>query len=179
MIHEWKSEFFNIPIKKYENFILRFDDGLYSQYLALDFLKKINTTKIFFISTGIIQPENKINDESIIPCNIAHERARQGIFDNFMKWSHIAEIHNTPQCIVGGHGNFHLDLRNVKLRKRLDIIKTELKMFDIFENHNIQIRDFCFPYNYECEIYKAMLSEYGILNFFGTPNENRIAIEDF
>ena len=42
MIHEFKESFLNLPL---EDYILTFDDGLFTQYLFLSELLKINTDK--------------------------------------------------------------------------------------------------------------------------------------
>ena len=55
IIHEFEERFFDLPLDQY---ILTFDDGLYTQYVFLEELKKIKTKKYFFISSGIVCPEN-------------------------------------------------------------------------------------------------------------------------
>jgi hypothetical protein len=57
MIHEIRDWMFDLPL---HNYVLTFDDGLYSQYYFLDKFKTIDTEKIFFISTGILCDENEI-----------------------------------------------------------------------------------------------------------------------
>ena len=48
MIHEVDESIFNKPL---EDFVLTFDDGLYSQYKFIEAIDAIDTDKIFFIST--------------------------------------------------------------------------------------------------------------------------------
>jgi len=44
MIHEVTENLFNLPL---ENYILTFDDGLYSQYYHFKHFESIDTEKIF------------------------------------------------------------------------------------------------------------------------------------
>ena len=75
MIHEFKEEFFDLPLEEY---ILTFDDGLYTQYVFLEELKNIKTKKYFFISSDIVCPENIEQNDEYITCNEAHKKAFNG-----------------------------------------------------------------------------------------------------
>ena len=55
MIHEFSEFMLSLPL---EDYILTFDDGLYTQYIHFDKIRELNTDKIFFISTGIVAHED-------------------------------------------------------------------------------------------------------------------------
>jgi hypothetical protein len=80
--------------------ILTFDDGLASQYAYIKELEKINTTKIFFISSEIVCPEDGYQDTLCISCVDSHNSAFAGHFHNYMKWSQIQHINETPNCSI-------------------------------------------------------------------------------
>lgn len=170
MIHEFKDEFLNLPL---EDYILTFDDGLYTQYKFFNKIKKIKTEKYFFISSGIVCPEDKNQDDNYITCYQAHKKAFKGVFSNYMKWSQINEINETENCFIGCHSHFHM-------RKTADcvecIILDNKKMFSEFNSNLGYIPDsFCFPYNHETSLYKEILFKKGFTKFFGN---NRIDILD-
>ena len=170
MIHEFKEDFLNLNL---EDYILTFDDGLYTQYLFLEDILKIKTEKYFFISSGIVCEEDKKQDNTFITCYNAHKKAFKNNFTNYMKWSQINEINQTENCFIGCHSHFHM-------RKTAGCVECI-----ILDNHNM-IKEFnknlknlpdsfCFPYNYETPLYKEILIKKGFTNFFG---KERINIED-
>ena len=163
MIHEFKEDFLNLPLKDY---ILTFDDGLFTQYKFFKEIKKIKTQKYFFISSGIICPEDVNQNDEYISCAKAHRKAFLGDFTNYMKWSQIKEINNTENCYIGCHSHFHM-------RKTAGcvecIILDNQKMFSEFNKNLKYMPDsFCFPYNYETPLYKEILSKKGFKNFYGS-----------
>ena len=167
MIHEFHESFFDLPL---EDFILTFDDGLYTQYIFFEELKKINTKKYFFISGGIVCPENITQDTEFITCEEAHRRAFNGDYRNYMKWSQIKEINNTPACEIGYHGFSHCK-NNVN--SLLLLLRDTKKMIKIFNQNNLYPRAFCFPYNIETPQYREILRKASVEQFFGS---NRIDI---
>lgn len=173
MIHEFSEDMLNLPLEK---FILTFDDGLYTQYKYLSELKKIPTKKIFFISTGIVRPDDVEPSDTFIKCELAHYKAFKGNFENYMSWEEIMEIHLTPNCEIGGHGHAHLRLEDIKsTRDRYNAIDKDCKeMFKQFKANGINISKFCYPYNYEDHLLKGVLQRKGIKEFFG---DERTAIE--
>jgi hypothetical protein len=163
MIHEWKDEYKTLPLYDY---ILSFDDGLYSQYQALEYLKTIDTPKYFFISTGIVRDTETPPNDKFITCRDAHKKAFDGNYEDYMSWDEIKEIQRTKNCFIGGHGHNHIQLKNIKLRKKLELMSKELVMFDVFKEHDIDIDKFCFPYNYKDDIYMGFLKQKGIKEFY-------------
>jgi hypothetical protein len=162
MIHEWKDDYKSLPLHEY---ILTFDDGLYSQYQALEYLKTIDTPKYFFISTGIVR-DTETPNANFITCRDAHAKAFNGNFEDYMSWNEIKEIYDTKNCFIGGHGHNHVKLKDTKLRERLQLINNELRMFNEFKEHGIEIDSFCFPYNYKDDIYMSFLRKKSINHFF-------------
>jgi len=88
--------------------ILTFDDGLYSNYLYLDELKKLPNKKIFFISLGILRDSDTEPNLTFIKCSEAH---RQKDTSFYMSINEVNEIENlSPEynCSVGLHGVDHI-----------------------------------------------------------------------
>jgi peptidoglycan/xylan/chitin deacetylase (PgdA/CDA1 family) len=170
MIHEFKEEYLDLPL---ENYVLTFDDGLYSQYAYIDELQKLNTQKIFFISSNIVCPEDHTQDMSLIYCRDAHERAFSGDCRNYMKWSQIAHIDSLHQCQIGCHGHKHIyDI----ISNPITMLKDSRRMTQTFQCHLGYVPDsFCFPYNIESIVYKTILQKYGLKHFYGGE---RIDIDD-
>ncbi|RZF22814.1 polysaccharide deacetylase family protein [Halobacteriovorax vibrionivorans] len=175
MIHEVFDWMLDLDLSDY---IITFDDGLYSQYKKLEHFKKFNTPKIYFISTGILASEDIEQNESVIECAKAHELYfKNEDTSNYMKWSQVKEIASTKNCFIGGHSHAHRDLRSNTSIKDLHLhLKDDTDlMLKKFKENGIEIQDFCFPYNYEAPLYKEILKQNGIINFFG---KERVAIED-
>jgi len=176
MIHEWLPEFYYMK-DELEKYTLTFDDGLVSQYNALEFLKTLRTTKIFFISTNIVRPQGKEPSDEITPCAEAHINAACGDKTDYMSWKEIKEIQNSPFCYVGGHGHSHLKLWEIKgLRERFAAIKRDTRaMMKTFKEQDIIIDSFCYPYNYYDGLLKGSLIKKDIKKFY---DGSRTAIED-
>lgn len=173
MIHDVQSWMFKLPLHEY---ILTFDDALYGQYYFLEQFKKIETQKIFFVSTNIICDE--INDQRMdFPTS---ESAHQTFFSyqdsrDFMKWSQILEIKNTPHCFIGGHSHHHGRYDKTDIRTLYnELIADTQKMINVFKEKGITVSKFCYPYNEQYILYEEILKNHGINEFFG---KNRIAIE--
>ena len=184
MIHELSQEMFELPL---EDYILTFDDGLYTQYKYLEQLKVLNTPKIFFVSSNLVRPLEMAPSDEFIACGKAHKKAFDGSLENnlenYMSWEEILEIHNTENCEIGGHGHDHLKLWDIKsTRDRYNAIATDTKaMVKTFKTKGIKLESFCFPYNYEDPLLSGVIKRNGINNIFGinTPylGKQRTAIE--
>jgi hypothetical protein len=170
MIHELHGKHFDLPL---ENYILTFDDGLASQYAYIKELEKINTTKIFFISSEIVCPEDGYQDTLCISCVDSHNSAFAGHFHNYMKWSQIQHINETPNCIVGCHSHSHI--YNIVSDTRT-MIRDTREMSRVFKHKLGHLpKHFCFPYNIESQTYRCILHSYGFRYFYGSE---RINIDD-
>lgn len=173
MIHEIRDWMFDLPL---EDYILTFDDALYSQYYYLDKFKKIDTTKFFFVTTNIVCPEDVIQSEDFPSCDIAHEDFFSNAnISNYMKWSQIKEIYNTPQCIIGGHSHDHNIYHKPKITELYQgLLDDTIAMLGEFKKHEIEIKDFCFPYNKQYTLYAEILKRFNITSLYG---DERLAIE--
>lgn len=165
MIHEVDECIFKKPLDQY---ILTFDDGLYSQYKLFHKIKQIPTVKIFFISTGIVADESVEQNKCCVPSSQAHEMFFQHDDAScFMKWSQIEQIANTPGCYIGGHSHYHH--RGAKM---CDLIHDTKKMCEELLNHQIETNKFCFPYNKEHSFYKALLINHGFTDFYSAERHD-------
>ena len=166
MLHEVDDRIFSLPL---EDYILTFDDGLFSQYKLRDRLMHVNTKKIFFISTNIVAKENTKQNNTIVDCVTCHERYfNSGDLSNYMNWEQILELSRMDQFYIGGHShNHHRPAFG-------DIISDTRAMMSMFESHDLMPVDFCFPYNHYCEVYKRVLTSYGFVNFYG---KERLSLE--
>jgi len=173
MIHHISEEIFKLPLKDY---ILTFDDGLYSQYYYFDRLSKIDTEKIFFISTNIICENTQSLD--FPTCHEAHEKAFKGNKEDYMTWKQIKELMNDPQVTIGGHGHEHKKLKdfNKIIDKMSYIIEDTKKMLLEFDkNLGFKPHKFCYPYNDDQNgMYTSLLKTFGISDFYG---QERIPVE--
>jgi hypothetical protein len=162
MIHEFKEDFLDLPL---EDYVLTFDDGLYTQYKFINEIEKINTEKIFFISSNIICPEYIDQSDDFINSIDAHRKAFYNYYENYMKWSQIRDINKIKDCYIGCHSHFH----KLKTADCVEcIILDNRKMFHEFKEHLGFIpHKFCFPYNYQTPLYKEILFKKGFTSFFG------------
>ena len=173
MIHEFREEFLDLPL---ENYVLTFDDGLFSQYCFYERIKHIPTEKIFFISSGIICEGTQSSE--FPPCQIAHEKAFAGNKEDYMTIDQIKELLKDPWVSIGGHSHAHLDLNKLNkfTHKIMHIVDDTKTMFQWFkDNLGFKPTKFCFPYNNDLDgSYRALLKNTGITDFYG---KERTAIE--
>lgn len=170
MIHEMREEFFKLPLQDYT---LTFDDGLYSQYYFLEDIKKIKTTKIFFISTDIVASESIEQSTDFPECAAAHYKASHICnTEDYMKWSQIREIHNTEDCYIGGHSHRHLRLVDdfSTLNEDTKIMKDTFK-----QNMDYYPNKFCYPYNEKSPMYQRILYVHGFNEQYG---DDRVDVYD-
>jgi hypothetical protein len=167
------SSILDLPL---HNYTLTFDDGLYSQYLFWQDLQKIDTTKLFFISTAIIC--SGAQSSKFITSAAAHEKSRSGIYEDFMTLEQIQEIAQDPQAIIGGHSHSHTRLNTFdSLYEKTEYIKRDTaQMIQWFEENLCSFPEhFCFPYNEDLDgLYQGLARRQGIKYFYGrerTPVE--------
>jgi len=118
MIHKWHDEYLNI---KLDDYILSFDDGLYSQVLGIKkIISKYPQIEIqYFVSTGIIHvgEESQTNNES----DVAHQRFFDlGLTTDFVSYDDLRYLSNLQQVQIGFHGHKHI--RPSFLKKNLSLI---------------------------------------------------------
>lgn len=165
MIHEITDQLFD---RNLEDYILTFDDGLYSQYYHYDKFKNINTQKIFFISSDIICSSAQSTD--FPTCQIAHQKAANGNKEDYMTVNQIKELMKDPQVSIGGHSHYHKSLSTMK---SIDIVKhliADTKLMVQWFNKELEFRPtkFCFPYNNDHNsMYPGVLRNFGFTEFYG------------
>lgn len=167
MIHEVAEWMFDLPLDEY---ILTFDDGLYTQYLHLDKINSIDTDKIFFISTGIVAPDDQSQSDEFIQCHKAHDKLFEtGDLSHYMNWRQIQEIASTPRCYIGGHSHMHIK------HTGFNTVNDTKLMMKHFRGHNLIPTSFCFPYNDDNPVYQCILEKHGFNKFYG---KDRVDIYD-
>ncbi|WP_408098574.1 polysaccharide deacetylase family protein [Peredibacter sp. HCB2-198] len=173
MIHEVREWMLDLPL---EDYILTFDDGLYSQYFYFDHFKKLKTEKYFFISTNIVCPEHVAQSNDFPTCEDAHK----SFFENqstshYMKWSQIKEIYQTPNCFIGGHSHNHHRHDEKSIEKLYQNLNSDTEaMLSEFAKQGMKVESFCYPYNKQYVLYETLLKKKEFKIFFG---DERIAIE--
>lgn len=166
MLHEVNSHMLTLPLEEY---ILTFDDGLYTQFKYLDVLLKINTPKLFFISTGIVADDTTTQNTGFLTCRAAHELFKNtGDLSYYMNWEQILYIAKQPNCTVGAHSHMHgLDGNNIVSDTRL--------MMKTWREKQLCVDTFCYPYNKSTPIYEKLLRLNGFKNFYG---DGRVDVDE-
>lgn len=172
-IHEIRPEFLGLDLSDFD--VLTFDDGLVSQYWNYKHFLRFKKPMIFFISTGIVNTSgNQCPD--VLHCADAHTRFfKGGDTSPYMTWDQIKEIASTPGCEIGGHSHLHPNLQGLDVLKQVDRAMIETKqMLQTFEQHGIEVKSFCYPYNYPAPGYKFCLFKAGVTRLYGA---GRVPIE--
>lgn len=173
MVHEVKQWMLDADLSEYD--LITFDDGLFSQYFYRKEFLKWDTPMIFFISTGIVSDgKQTLNFPS---CSEAHRRFfENGDTTNYMTWEQIKELHETPNCTIGGHSHYHKQYSPADLKLlHSSLIEDSDLMMNAFRKQGIEITDFCHPYNKVYPLREGILKRMGITKFYG---DERIAIEE-
>lgn len=173
MIHEVRNWMLELPLQDYT---LTFDDGLYSQYYYNDYFKQLTTQRIYYISSGIVSTGQQ--NIEFPNCVQAHEKARNGVFEDYMTVEQIKELMQDPNVIIGAHSHSHTRLDKFKtLAEKVAYINADTEqMIQWFEtNLGFRPTHFCFPYNEDPHgLYKGLIKKFGITNAVGA---GRIPIE--
>jgi len=180
MIHEITSNVLDFIRKEGSNYLLTFDDGLFSQYYYLNELKKINTKKIFFVSTGLVHDLSKSSQLLNIDCRTAHKNFfENGDTSPYMTKDQIKEIMKTKDCEVGGHSHLHPRFKNLSsLKEKIDALTkdTDLMMEWFLDELNFIPKKYCLPYNFDYHgLLSSLLKEKYNLEVFG---RGRIKVEE-
>jgi len=88
--------------------VLTFDDGLYSNYLYLNELKKLPNKKIFFISLGILRNNDKRPNKDFITCFDAHNQNDLNYYMCSNEINEIEDLDSKYNCFIGLHGVNHI-----------------------------------------------------------------------
>lgn len=176
MIHEVREWMLDLPL---QNYVLTFDDGLYSQFYYHKEFIKFNTPMIYFVSSGIICPEDIEQSTAFPCCDDSHTKAFNGVYEDYMKLSQIQELNKLAGVEIGGHSHSHtrLSLFTNYTDRFKHIIDDTSRMMQWFRQEmRAEPSSFCYPYN-EADVnrvYKHVLYKNSITRVYG--NE-RLAIE--
>lgn len=191
MIHDVTEDILKLPLKDY---VLTFDDGLYSQYYYLPVLKDIPTRKILFpsgkyVSDGGMARRQCVNtfynkDEwspvtyfpDCVEARTKFDQTDGVICYQYMNISEIREMSKNG-FEIGGHGFAHRRVYPESLQGQVKEMTEDVnKMFEwLSKNIGITPVSYCFPFNIEPRFMREILKRYGIQEFFGgerTPVEN-------
>jgi peptidoglycan/xylan/chitin deacetylase (PgdA/CDA1 family) len=150
----------------YSNYdIITFDDGLYSQYYYREFFLSLKRPLIYFISSSIIHNgHEQIKD---IDCVSAHENYfNKNDSCSYMTLEQIKELSSVAE--IGGHGHSHIHLSGLNLKEMFIKFKNDTEnMINYFENNNIKIKSYCYPYNFTPPFGNAFLKSKDIQNIYG------------
>jgi hypothetical protein len=167
MIHEVHEVLFEK--KNLERYTLTFDDGLYSQFYYYEKIKKIDTEKIFFISSNIICTGRQ--SLNFPRCDEAHIKSFNGNNEDYMSLEQVQYLLEEKRVSIGGHGHFHKNLNGFSsLKEKINYVKKDTDlMLEWFEKKlNFTPNKFCFPYNDDMKgLYKSILKKYGFNEFYG------------
>lgn len=182
-VHSVCEDLFKLNLSDY---ILTFDDGLFSQYFYWDLIyNNVSSSSVLFIPTRAIILSNFTRPRfsgrfiKFRDCFQAMKRWKQcNMHDDYMTLGEIKFMIENYNVKIGGHGHRHLEPMIYKnsLVDSVKIMKEDIdQMFNWFKAHlSITPVDFCFPFNKEDSFLKMLLKDEGIENFYG---EERIEIE--
>lgn len=169
MIHDVNERVLELPL---ENYILTFDDGLYSHFAYWNRLKEIDTRKIFFIATKLINKSTKIRSEFPF---IGHEEAMAGRKEGYMTLGEL-KLMFQEGAEIGGHSHTHERFLTANLIRHVNRFKKDINlMMGWFETYLLyKPVTYCFPFNEERALMRTLLKSWGIFEFFG---EERTPVE--
>lgn len=165
MIHEWKDKYFDI---KLDDYILSFDDGLYSQVEPIFKICELypNIKILYYVSTGLI---NLDETRSFDSCVVAHQK----FFDykdtsNYVSYNDLIKLSKLKNVTIGLHGHNHLRLEHLKknlslsdyFKVMVDDIEKMYNIYNLFYSMKIITSDeinYCTPYNYNDGLYNALM----------------------
>jgi peptidoglycan/xylan/chitin deacetylase (PgdA/CDA1 family) len=166
MIHEIRESIFDLPL---ENYILTFDDGLYSQYYYYPRFQDIPTEKIYFISSNILCTGSQ--SSSFPACEEAHEKAFNGNCEDYMTLEQVKKLSKEPLVSIGGHGHNHICFGHFsKTTEKMQLIATDTQemLHWFYTNLGTRPTRFCFPYNDDVNgLYPGILKKFGFTEFYG------------
>lgn len=155
MIHEIKKEYLLANIN-WKDYVLTFDDCLYSQYYYWLFFRSIVTTKILFIPCSLILYDHRREqfDGEYIDFPTCEEALNKRFLEprNYMSLSEIKRlIETTPDLIIGGHGFSHNRIDYLTNAQKMIEFQQDIKnMMEWFISYlNYVPIHYCYPFNYD------------------------------
>ena len=134
MIHDLHKKYFNLNLDQY---LLSFDDGLFSQYYYFPLLKNHHQELTFFITTSFIQPgpARPMFAGEYIPHlktkKYAYRTFIENRFDHFMTLEEIQELSAQSNVRIGVHSHFHdVILTRTHASKRKPLSPWKLERFE-------------------------------------------------
>ena len=177
VIHEISEKLFELPL---ENYILTFDDALYSQYYYWPIINKINTKKILFISPSLVYKSDIQRDQfsgthlQFPNCYEALKLHKENNSSNYMT---LKEIKSLDGVSLGAHSFHHFKTLNSKLFEKTSYIKKDTELLlNWFKNNLLKKPVFyAFPHYIEHDFQRIILKSYGFTKFFG--KNDRLQVE--
>jgi peptidoglycan/xylan/chitin deacetylase (PgdA/CDA1 family) len=180
VIHDLQKEYLDFPL---DNYILTFDDALYSQYYYWPLINDPQTQKILFVSPCLVnktlyERDQFSGDYRRFPdCFEAMRMYRDN--NNTVDYMTVGEIKHliNEGVTIGAHSFSHFQGLNLNLFELTKFIKEDTKrLLEWFDEYlGFQPVLYAFPHFEEYFMQRAILKEYGFKKFFG--NE-RILIEN-
>lgn len=161
------------------DYVLTFDDGLFSQYYYWPLLRNLPVKKIFFITTNFIGVDGlgkrkywKGKMQEFPNCFEALEDYREtGNKENYMRLEELQEIMQEHNVIIGGHGHNHIKFYHNRNQMEQDVIS----MMEWFDKHlGFRPKHYAYPHYVSPVGMDAILRKYGIKHTYG---DWRIEIE--
>ena len=174
MIHEINKPLLDSNIN-FEEYVLTFDDCLYSQYYYWDFFRNLETTKILFVTCSFIhrlplRDRFKGNYIEFPTCEEALNKRFKDPY-NYMSLEEIIYlINSTPDLIIGGHGHSHTRIEKLSDVGKISEFQKDIRlMVNWFElNLNISPQYYCYPFNYDdIKAKNAVFKKYNIKHVYG------------
>jgi peptidoglycan/xylan/chitin deacetylase (PgdA/CDA1 family) len=163
-LHEITERHLSEDYSSYD--VITFDDGMYSQYYYREFYLSLKKPLIYFISSGIIH--TGLEQSKDIDCVTAHKNYfNNNDTSSYMTLEQIKELSVVSE--IGGHGHHHTHLSGLSLKEMFNKFKIDTEiMINYFENNNIKIKSYCYPYNFVPPFGNAFLKSKDIQNIYGT-----------
>lgn len=190
MIHEVTKDVLTSNIK-FEDYVLTFDDALYSQYFYWPVIKKIETKKILFVPTGLIQDSKLQRPKVYTADGVVRYRKKKfpTCYEAMEMWERqsnnvaymtVGELKALIKdgLDIGGHGHQHIRFYPDNLVDFIKAFKIDVEQMLLWFEDNLDIRpiSYCFNFNREMMMMRKILElEYGFTSFYG---EERVDIED-
>ena len=174
MIHEVNYDLFDM---KLEDYILTFDDALFSQYHFYPLLNEIHTRKIIFVSGKYTCKHNfvRIPYPSFFYSTPAKE-ARE-IFDrtNGIVDHHYMNVSELRMMVangfeLGGHGYEHIRVYPDGIKEKTEMMKDDVEKMFFWMKNELRYKPtaFAYPFNNEDGLLTEILKREGITEFFGS-----------
>lgn len=179
MIHEVTEDILKLDLSRYT---LTFDDGLYSHFFYWNVLKDIPTTKVFFIPTGAIRLEETVRPQfsgehiKFPTCVEAMNKwFNENNTEDYLTLGEIKKMRDEG-AIIGAHGHMHIEKYDEGcLINRLEQFRKDNQALANWfrDNLNFMPRSYCFPFNKELPIQRAVINvEVGCSFYFGKERKD-------